>query len=191
MVEFALVVPILLFLVVIVADFGRVFATGLAMEAAARNAAETVSNAYLANPPSPLDTAAIDPGGTYYADLHTLGARTVCAETAEQPNANFDPGTGACTGMPLVSVCIHDSVDTCGGPTDAQGATIPAECSELSSTMSSAQTGGGARYVEVRVCYRFSSILQLPLLSFGEIWIERTRTFAVPCYYVLGENECG
>ena len=49
--EFALVAPVLVMLVVLVADFGRVFAASLSIEAAARDAAEAMSNQYLANPP--------------------------------------------------------------------------------------------------------------------------------------------
>jgi len=45
--------------------------------------------------------------------------------------------------------------------------------------------------VEVRICYHFTPILQLPLLSFGSFWIEKTRTFTIPCYFALGEAECG
>ena len=40
LVEFALVLPMLLVLLLGVADFGRVFAAGITIEAAARNAAE-------------------------------------------------------------------------------------------------------------------------------------------------------
>jgi hypothetical protein len=190
MAEFVLVVPILLFLVVIVADFGRIFATGLSLEAAARDAAEVVANAYLSRPPSPLNAPASAPSG-YYDEMHVLAANTVCAETSDLPNANFDSATGTCAGMPLVTACIHDSGDLCGGSSDAQGATIPAECNEMAAPMSSTQGAGLARYVEVRVCYRFTPILNMPMFAFGDFWLQRTRTFGIPCYFVLGSDECG
>ena len=50
--EFALVVPILLIVFVAIADFGRIFAAGVDLEAATRNAAEATANEYLANPPA-------------------------------------------------------------------------------------------------------------------------------------------
>ncbi len=43
LVEFALVLPLLLILLLGVADFGRVFAAGITLEAAARNASEVVA----------------------------------------------------------------------------------------------------------------------------------------------------
>ena len=49
--EFALITPVLLMLVVTVADFGRVFATSVEVEAAARDAAEFAANDYVSNPP--------------------------------------------------------------------------------------------------------------------------------------------
>src|SRR5690554_6949879 len=57
-VEFTLVVPILLILFVAIADFGRIFAAGVAIEAATRDAAEATANEYLSNPPGPLDAPA-------------------------------------------------------------------------------------------------------------------------------------
>ncbi|MFL5726400.1 MAG: TadE family protein [Chloroflexota bacterium] len=192
LVEFALVTPILLFLVVLVADFGRVFATVVLVEGAARNAAEAVANAYVATPPGgALNVPAPAYDAAYYDPLHAAAAESVCAETAELPNANFDPGTGRCPGMPLVATCIHDGRDSCGGADDDQNAAIPAECDELLTAMAPTQAAGAGRYVEVRICYRFQSILRMPLLSFGDIWVQRTRTFVIPCYFVLGQDECG
>ena len=188
MVEFVLVVPTLLFLVVIVADFGRVFAVSVALEAATRDAAEVAANEYVAAPPGSLDAQSIG-DAAFYSNLHSKAAKTVCAETADLPNSNFDSSTSTCPGMPLIRTCVHDSVDSqCG--TEAHGAAVPTQCTELTGGMSNAHSGA-ARYVEVRTCYRFTPILQLPLLSFGEVWIQRTRVFAIPCYFVLGEQECG
>lgn len=183
--------PLLIMLVVLVADFGRVFAASLSIEAAARDAAETMANQYLANPPGPLNAPAPAGASSYYAPLHQAAARTVCAETQDLANSAFDSGSGSCTGMPLIEACVHDGQDTdCGA--EAQSASIPSECSGMA-TPPSASSGGAApsRWAEVRICYRFSPILNLPLLSFGSIWLERTRTFVIPCYFVLGSDECG
>lgn len=201
LVEFALVVPILLMLVVAIGDFGRIFATGILIESAARNAAEVVANEYLADPPGsdaappvflnqPAPNPAVDPG--YYAALHRKAALAVCAETQELPNSNFDPDTGECTGMPFVMVCVHDSQDDeCGG--ESLGAAVSAGCDEFTPPPNNAHGGSGtARWAEVRVCYQFTSLLDLPLFSFGEFWLQRTRTFAIPCYFALGNaDECG
>jgi hypothetical protein len=191
MVEFVLVTPILIMLVVIVADFGRIFAASLSIEAATRDAAEIGANEYLANPPGPLDQPA--PAGTsaYYAALHQRIAQVVCAETADLANAAFDPGTRSCPGMPLIQACVHDGQDTeCAG--ESQGAVIPVGCDSMSPSPTNTHDGANApRWVEVRVCYRFTPILQAPILSFGEFWLQRTRTFTIPCYYMLGEAECG
>ena len=192
MVEFALVTPILLMLVVMVADFGRVFAASLSIEAASRNAAEAIANAYLANPPGPLSAAA--PAGitTYYQGLHALGVHTLCDEMSDQANTAYDASTSTCPGMPLIRICIHDGQDTeCSA--EAQGAAIPAECTDLGSAMTNANAGASSpRWTEVRVCYRFTPIAaNMPFLSFADIWLQRGRAFTIPCYFVLGSTECG
>jgi hypothetical protein len=192
MAEFALVTPVLIMLVVLVADFGRVFAASLAIEAATRNAAEVVANAYLANPPGPLNAAAPPAVTAYYRNLHALGVRSICAEMADQANTNYDPVTGTCVGMPLIRICIHDNQDSeCSG--EAQGAAIPGACSELGSVMTNANGGvASPRWTEARACYRFTPILaNLPILSFADIWLQRGRAFTIPCYFVLGSEECG
>jgi hypothetical protein len=195
MVEFALVIPILIVLVVAVADFGRIFATSLSLEAAARNAAEVVANEYLSRPPGSDATPPVQlnqpapPGqAAYYDNLRDIAVRTLCDETQELANSNYNSGTGLCAGMPLAMVCVHDSQDTqCGS--EAMGAGVPAECTQMSTPPVNAHLG--PRWVEVRTCYRFTSILALPLVSFGDIWLQRTRTFVIPCYFVLGDEECG
>jgi hypothetical protein len=93
--------------------------------------------------------------------------------------------------MPLIEVCVHDSQDT-SCSVEAQGASIPPACDSLTSVPTNAHAGPGTpRWTEVRVCYRFTPILSLPILSFGEFWLQRTRTFVVPCYFTLGSAECG
>jgi TadE-like protein len=191
LVEFGLVIPILLMLLIAIGDFGRIFATGLLIEAAARNAAEAAANEYLAGPPGPLNAPAPAGDPVYYSALHDKTAKVVCAETQELPNSNFNAGTGKCPGMPFVMVCIHDSQDTdCNG--DAFGQAVSAGCNEFTPPPNNAH--GGAltpRWAEVRVCYQFTPILNLPIYSFGEFWLQRTRSFTIPCYFALGSDECG
>ena len=191
MLEFALITPILVMLLVVIADFGRVFATGIAIEASARDAAEIGANEYLGNPPAALDLPAPMGAAAYYAPLHQRIAQVVCVETSELANAQFDGVTRTCPGMPLIQICVHDSQDTeCG--TEAFGAAIPAGCDTMTTPPVNTHAGSGTpRWVEVRVCYRFTAILQSPFLSFGEFWLQRTRTFVIPCYFALGTAECG
>jgi hypothetical protein len=99
--------------------------------------------------------------------------------------------------MPLIQACVHDSQDTeCSG--EAQGATIPAACNAMTTPPTNTNLPdpdpdpGHPRWVEVRVCYQFTPILRdLPLLAFGDLWLQRTRTFTIPCYFALGSAECG
>lgn len=191
MVEFGLVLPIMLVLFVALADFGRIFANSILLEAAARNAAELAANDYLANPPGGTPLSQPSTGdAAYYDNLHRLAARAVCAETRELPNSAYDPVTTHCPGMPLIRVCVHDGVDpSCA--TEAFSATIPADCTEMANAMSSSQGASSERWVEVRVCYRFTSLVDLPLVSFGTFWLQRTRTFAIPCYFVMASEPCG
>ena len=178
-------------LVVLVADFGRIFAAGLSVEAAARDAAEIGANEYLANPPGPLDQPAPPGSSAYYAPLHDKIAKAVCAETGDLSNSAFDPLTRACVGMPLIESCIHDGQDTeCSY--ESQGAPIPSPCDGMAPPPSNANGGTNSpRWVEVRICYRFTPILASSILSFGEFWLQRTRTFTIPCYFTLGAAECG
>jgi hypothetical protein len=199
LVEFGLVIPILLILFVAIADFGRVFAAGIAVEAATRDAAEAAANEYIANPP-PLTS---DPDGdlslpadgsdqTYYDDLRLYAANVVCGELRSLPSTNYDAGTQTCPDMPVVMVCIHDSADGgCAISASPGTGVIPADCTNFSPAPTNSQSGEARRWVEIRTCYHFTNILQLPLFAFGDVWLQRTRKFTIPCYFVLGEDECG
>ncbi len=187
--EFALVIPILIILFVAIADFGRIFQTGITLEAAARNAAETTASAYLAAPPGPLDWPAPVAVAAYYQGLHQIAARTVCAETRGLPNSNYDTTTTDCPGMPLIQVCVHDGQDSeC--TLEHYGQALPTQCAELAVAPTNA-TEPGYRWVEVRACYQFTPLVTIPLLPFGDFWLQRTRVFDIPCYFVLGTQACG
>jgi hypothetical protein len=195
----------LLVLLLGLADFGRVFASSIALEAAARNAAEAAAQQYvqlIRNKPAGLDP--VD-----YDSLHALAITTVCNEAKVLPEA-ADPA-GGCTDtsgnqvFPVTAMCVHDGKD----PDCGQGVN-PAltSCDRLNATGAFNPTavapdpdGPGPLvalpYVEVGVCYRFRTLinitdLRLPFgagLSIGEIWLEKNREFAAACYQV-GTSAC-
>jgi hypothetical protein len=185
-VEFALILPMLLVLLLGLADFGRVFSAGITMEAAARNAAEAAAQEYLqlsrdATLPLPV---------TDYQRLHDLAIESVCQEAVNLDNHV----AGSPCGMPVVAVCVHDGHDPlCAS--EAAGA--PPDCTSITAMPSTpvnngpvGANGGSLPQVEVRTCYRFTTLfnlqdLSLPLgwnLSLGQIWLERDRWFTVADY---------
>jgi hypothetical protein len=187
--EFALIIPFVLVLLLAVADFGRYYAAGITAESAARAASEVVASNYQKSPPGGLlGTPAPTPGSaTYYDGLHRLASSVVCAEMGTLPNA----GGAGCPNIP-VQVCIHDGADpSCTAEPD--GRAIDARCTAMSGWPSTSQTGGSetSRYVEVRVCYRFSTIMSvsgipsianiLPVLN-GDFFIQSDRTFTIVDY---------
>ena len=194
LVEFTLVLPMLLVLLLGVADFGRVFQAGIVTEAAARNGAEAAALERLRSGP-PLMPGDAD----YYLNLHRIAARTACAEARGLPSTTYvpdDPGTSgtdeeACPTMPVVAVCVHDGNDPiCGNTAPGFSGPVPAECTEITGGTWSAASGGsvGSHSVEVRLCYRFTTLfnlqLSLPLgwgISLGDVYLQRTRTFVVDC----------
>lgn len=204
LVEFALVLPMLLILLMGVADFGRVFAAAITQEAATRDAAEAASQEY-------VQIMRNKPGGLSaqdYERLHEIALYSLCQEAEVLPNRvlvgpTSPPPLDGTTisnpcSMPVAAVCVHDAVGAtfgpdpfCNGSSDAPSP--PPECANLSSgwDTTNAQGTGALAYVEVRTCYRFTTLanlqnLALPFgasLSIGDIWLQRTRTFTVACYY--------
>jgi hypothetical protein len=202
MTEFALVFPILMILLVAVADFSRIFAASIVIEAAARNAAEIAAMEYAQDPPGDpaltppqrLASPAPDPGDpAYYDELNLQAARVACVESRSLPNTDFREADTTCPTWPVVRVCVHDNVgnNKCGQPiTPGFDASIPSECSAVpppTSTEWDPSMQGGpsetSRYVEVRVCYKFTPILPgAPFLPLGDMYIQRIRTFTVACW---------
>lgn len=193
LVEFALLLPMLLVLFLGVADFGRVFQAGIVTEAAARNAAEAAAVERLrSGPPStPGDVA-------FYENLHRIAAQAACTESRALPNTTYvpdDPGTTgvdeeACPGMPVIAVCVQDGGDPiCGQTAPGYTGIVPGECNEITAGWDGASGGTvGSHSVEVRLCYRFTTLfnlhLSLPLgwgISIGDIYLQRTRAFMVDC----------
>ena len=191
MVEFALVLPLLMILLLGVADFGRLFSAGITIEAAARDSGEIGAIERLRHkPPSPP----IEPTLTdYYRALHLLVAKAACSEARLLPNATFAEATRDCPTMPAILVCVHDGLDPiCGSPIDGFNAAPPGECSHLSGTWQAWDNGtGGAsqsHFVEVRICYHFTTLFNLHLnlglntsIQLGDIWLQKERVFVVDC----------
>jgi TadE-like protein len=182
LVEFALVLPLLLVMLLGIADFGRVFAAGITMEATSRNAAEAASQEYLqfrrAAQPSSPSTAAYDA-------VFDRAEEVACEEA--ETLANLATSGGDCV-MPVIGACVHDEWgDHCG----TTSASPPSGCSVMSSwPPAMADQAGGLPYVKVWTCYRFTTLmnltdLDLPFgwsLSLGEIWLQRDRAFSVADY---------
>lgn len=199
MVEFALVLPILLVLLLGLADFGRVFTAGIALEAAARNGAEAAAQQYVQmarNRPSGV-LASAD-----YEALHDIASGAVCSETRLLPEHAASGST--CT-MPATAVCIHDASGADPAGCGAGGSSAPGECTALHGAWNAGNVGppaSGGRaalaYVEVRTCYRFRTLVplsgfDLPFgwgLDLGDVFLQRTRTFSVACYWT-STGTCG
>jgi len=194
--EFALVIPILIILFLGIADFGRIFNAGVVLEAATRDAAEHASQLYLADPPGDpsltpaerLSAAVPSPDPAYYNDLRVDAARVLCAETRSLPNTDYSGG--ACPTWPVVAVCVHDGADPSCGATPSGFAPPTTDCPQVGGAWPDPTPANGERWVEVRACYRFTSILKLPIFSFGDFYLERTRTFTIPCYFATGFGGC-
>lgn len=188
LVEFALVLPMLLVLLLGIADFGRVFAAGITLEAAARNAAEAAAQEYVQRQRAdPLPLTAAD-----YDAIRAVAHRVACEEAQVLPN---QAGSPPMCGMPISAVCVHDA--DMGDATDCgeSSAAVPPECTALQGGWTSAnQQAAGVSpflsYVEVRTCYRFTTLfnltnLALPFgwsLSLGDIWLQRDRSFVAGDY---------
>jgi len=197
----------LLVLLLGVADFGRVFAAGITLEAATRNGAEAAALERLRGgpPATPGDSS-------FYDRLHLIAARAACAESRSLPSStyvpddpatsttneescpsNFSDGSAANDG-PVVGVCVRDNT---AGPGDPSCGTVapwvtgpvPSQCSDLSGGWSS-NSGGlqGSHAVEVRTCYHFTTLMNLHLalpfgwtISVGDVWLQDSRVFVVDC----------
>lgn len=186
LVEFALVLPLLLVLLLGLADFGRVFAAGITMEAAARNAAEVAAQEYLQNRRDSAPPTAAD-----FDRIHRMALDRLCAEADPLPN---QAASGLTCSMPAAAVCIHDDAVelTNYGPRCGAGASAaPPDCTGLHAPWpATAPATGQLPWVEVRACYQFTTLFnlqsfRLPFgaeLSLGTIWLQRDRNFAVADY---------
>jgi TadE-like protein len=180
LVEFALLAPLLVVIVLAFADFGRAYAAGTTLDSAARDGAKAVADEY-----AQIARRGEAFSGSDYRGLHSLAAETVCSETRALDR--HDGSSPACAVQ--TAVCIHDQADPyCGLEADA----AVAACSDLHASWDLARerltTGrNDAVYVEVRSCYRFTTLVHLayPWLPFGwqfsvgDIYLQRNHTFVV------------
>lgn len=185
LVEFGLVLPLLLVLLLGIADFGRVFAASITTEAAARNAAEAGAQEYLQ-----LDQMDGNPDGSLvvsnYQDLHARALEVACRESERLPDRVLD-GSGSCL-MPVIAVCVHDSAGIIGQGDPAcpetSGPFAAGDCSQMvSPAWSPAQLAPASTpYVEVRVCYRFDPLITALMGNWGSVWLQRENYFTVQSY---------
>jgi len=184
-VEFALVLPLLLVLLLGIADFGRVFYAGIVVESAARNAAEAAAQEYLQ-----LRRSGTLPSSAELDRLADEAIAAVCEESERLPDRQM---SGSTCLLPYTAVCIHDApaelVNYGTGCGDgASGA--PADCTNLHGPWPSLWSAGMLPSVEVRVCYRFATLvnlsgMELPFgngLDLGAVWLQRDRVFTVADY---------
>lgn len=190
LIEFALLLPILLVLLLGVADFGRVFEAGIVTESAARAAAEAAALEYLRT--EELRAAYPGPIANYFAQIRTVASEAACQEARVLPNTTFSTGPPVtCPTWPAVAVCVHDAdvIDPgCGSPAPGYSSG-PAECTDMTGGWTTAEDSQDHDYVEVRVCYRFTTLFNLNLalpfgagLVLGDIYLQQTAAFTVADY---------
>ena len=192
LVEFGLILPLMMVLLLTIVDFGRLFSAGIMIESAARTAAETAAAEYLREAtrvaPNPVDSAG-------YASIHQMAWQSICDEADRLPNAVPASGGGQCDGLPTV-VCVHDGADPLCSTSYNDASGIPGGCPSLQpgarpNNTQQAEFGSNSwPYVEVRTCYRFATLLSLNIPFIGgslstlggDFFIERARTFTVANY---------
>ena len=182
LVEFGLVLPLLLVFLLGVADFGRVCADGVPLESAVRNSAEAAAQEYLqlCNKYGG-DCTQLAP--SEYQGLHDLVLEVGCREAERL--TNVQETAGACTN-PIIATCIHDDNlpgdgNNCG---EEVASGIPASCTQMTNTWSSARNGPaeGRPYVEVRMCYLFDPLIPLTEKWWGDVRLQRENNFTVTNY---------
>jgi hypothetical protein len=175
------VLPLLLVFLLGVADFGRVFADGIALEAATRNSAEAAAQEYmqLCSQYPGSDCGLLVQGD--YDSLHALALEVGCREADRLTNVQETAGN--CTN-PLIAVCVHD--DNTGDATSCgqEALAAPAECSHMSDAWSAVRAGpvDGRPYVEVRMCYLFEPLIPLTKDWWGSVRLQKENNFAVTNY---------
>lgn len=184
--EFVLVVPILLVLLLGIADFGRVFAAGIVVRAASRDGAEAAAQLYVQ-----LYQSTSMSSTELYAAVHAKGAAVTCAEAQRLGNTTTDV-SGNCT-VPAIAVCVQDAglmvngVVQLGDPSCGQTVATPtadeaAKCSSLGQAWSDTPDVAGLPSVEVRVCYPFTMILQTAILPLGSMYLQQSSRFVAATY---------
>ncbi len=156
--EFALIVPLMFILAIAVGDFGRLFTAAVAVESAAREAADY--GAFLGK------------DRWNEADAATMAAneaemrRRACTSSAELSDYVGSPGpddTGDCT-IPLVT--IHPPVHPSSGPAAGTGSCTAAEPLDKPC------------WIHVTVTYEFRPLIPFPPIP-SSIMITRDSWFAI------------
>ncbi len=183
LVKFALVLPLLLILLLGMADFGRVFNAGIVTESGSRNVAELLAERYQRNPPP------TSPPLSYYQLLHDDAARQVCTEMRSLPRIQYDQATQTCSGPIWALVCIHDAQDPLCQTPPSGFTSPPSKCSALQGSVPNTIGAEDASlvWVEVGVCYGFEPLYKFVLLPFlgysgGDVYLQRIRGFTVANY---------
>ena len=190
--EFAFVLPLLMILLLAIADFGRVFQAAIVVQSAARAAAEAAAVEYLrtedirTSPPAGWSQAA------YFDQIHEVASIAACQEARILPNTTYEAGPPIrCSTWPAVSVCVHDAdtVDPACGTTLGGFGSGTADCPELSAAWATTEDAQSHDYVEVRTCYRFTTLFNLQIslpmgaaLNIGEIHLQSKGAFVVADY---------
>jgi Flp pilus assembly protein TadG len=189
--EFAIMVPLLMVILLAVADFGRVFQAAIVMHSAGRAAAEAAAIEYRRTEEA---RNALAPGAeaAYFERIHAVASTAACQEARVLGNTTYVEGPPvACATWPAIAVCVHDAnkVDpACGTPSTGFTAG-PAECSSLRDPWATNEDVQAHDYVEVRVCYRFTTLFNLnftlPMgagISIGDIYLQNAGAFIVADY---------
>jgi hypothetical protein len=184
LVEFGLVLPLLLVFLLGVADLGRIFADGIALEAAARNTAEAAAQEYLQLCSKPgYVNYCDDLAPSDYQGLHDMAVEVGCREAERL--TNLQESGGPCIN-PIIAVCIHDDnspgdANNCGEEVTSG---VPASCTKMITGWSSARNGPaeGRPYVEVRMCYLFDPLIPLTEKWWGDVRLQRENNFTVTNY---------
>jgi hypothetical protein len=154
------------------------------VHAAARNGAEAAAVERLRSKPPTLG----DPD--YYQRLHEIAAAVACEELRLLRNTTFSSSDSTCSSMPVIAVCIQDGNDPyCGDLAPGFSGTVPPQCGSVSAGWDGASGGNiGSHSVEVRVCYRFTTLMPLDLalpfgagIRVGDTYLVERHTFVVDC----------
>jgi len=194
--EFTILIPLLMIILLGVVDFGRVFQAAIVLNSAARAAAEAASLEYLrtqeirTSPPAGWSQPA------YFDQIHQVASAAACQEARVLPNTTYLAGPPvSCATWPAVAVCVHDAntVDPACGVASTGYTKGPAEC-PLSNAAGNTWNGAtedvqAHDYVEVRVCYRFTTLFNLDFdlpmgagIHIGDIYLQAIGAFVVADY---------
>jgi hypothetical protein len=170
-----------------------VFQAGIVMESASRAAAEAGALEYLREVAGKDDSYTVP--ASSYARIRDVAVAVACAE-ARLPNA--DPESGCASG-PAISVCIHDAAAGDANCGDGTTAPVPPQCTDILGDMNptsnlvvqatDANEFPRHAYVEVRTCYRFTTLFELNMslpmntgLALGDVYLQKEAVFTVADY---------